>query len=92
MIRNYFKIAFRSLTRNKAFTIINIFGLVLGISFSTMLYTYVHHELSYDKYHKKADCLYRVLTRDRSDPGQVRTYGITVPAFGTELVNSFPEV
>ena len=55
MLRNYFKIALRSLIRNKAFTLINIFGLVLGISFSTMLYIYVKHELSYDSFHKKAD-------------------------------------
>ena len=48
MIKNYFKIAIRSLIRNKFFTTINILGLVLGISFSTMLYIYVRHELSYD--------------------------------------------
>ena len=55
MIRNYLKIAFRSLIRNKAFTLINMLGLVLGISLSTMLYIYVSHELSYDSFHQKAD-------------------------------------
>src|SRR5688572_33143502 len=92
MIRNYFKIAFRSLFRNKAFTIINILGLVLGISFSTMLYTYVRHELSYDSYHPEANQVYRILTHDKSDPDDVRTYGITVPPVGPELVNLFPEI
>jgi putative ABC transport system permease protein len=92
MIRNYFKIALRSLIRNKTFTFINVFGLVLGISFSTMLYTYVSNELSYDSFHQKSDRTYRVLTIDKLVPGNVRTYGLTVSPFGPELVNSFPEV
>jgi putative ABC transport system permease protein len=92
MIKNYFKIAIRSLIRNKFFTIINILGLVLGISFSTMLYIYVRHELSYDAYHKQSDRTYRILTVDKSNPDGNRTYGITVPPVGPELVNSFPEV
>jgi putative ABC transport system permease protein len=92
MIRNYFKIALRSLIRNKAFTTINILGLVLGISFSTMLYIYVRHELSYDSYHKSADQTYRILTIDKSNPEDHRTYGVTVPAIGPALVNTFPAV
>jgi putative ABC transport system permease protein len=92
MIRNYFKIALRSLIRHKTFTFINVFGLVLGISFSTMLYTYVSNELSYDSFHQKSDKTYRVLTIDKSVPDNVRTYGLTVSPLGPELVNSFPEV
>jgi putative ABC transport system permease protein len=92
MLRNYFKTAFRSLIRNKAFTLINILGLVIGISFSTMLYTYVRHELSYDSFHEKSDRTYRILTLDKSVPDNIRTYGVTVPPLGAELVNSFPEV
>ena len=92
MIRNYFKIAIRSLIRNKAFTLINVLGLVLGISFSTMLYTYVSHELSYDSFHQKSDRTYRILTLDKSIPENVRTYGITIPPLGPELVKTFPEI
>jgi putative ABC transport system permease protein len=92
MIRNYFKIAFRSLIHNKVFTTINILGLVLGISFSTMLYIYVRHELSYDSFHKQSNRTYRILTIDKSNPEDHRTFGITVPAMGTELVSTFPEV
>lgn len=92
MIRNYLKIAFRSLIRNKAFTLINMLGLVLGISFSTMLYIYVRHELSYDSFHQKADRTYRILTVDTSSPNEVRTYGRTSPPMGPQLVSSFPEV
>lgn len=92
MIRNYFKIALRSLIRNKAFTLINMLGLVLGISFSTMLYTYVSHELSYDSFHQKADRTFRVTTVDKSTPDEVRTYGWTAVPMGAQLVSSFPEV
>jgi len=92
MLRNYFKTAFRSLIRNKAFTLINILGLIIGISFSTMLYTYVRHELSYDSFHKKSDRTYRVITTNKSIPDDIRTYGSTMPPLGPELVNTFPEV
>lgn len=92
MIRNYFKIALRSLVRNKAFTLINILGLVLGISFSTMLYTYVSHELSYDSFHTKADRTYRILTQDASSTDEVRTIARTMPPMGPQLVSTFPEV
>src|SRR5688572_7833021 len=92
MIRNYFKIAIRSLFRNKAFTFINMFGLVLGISFSTMLYTYVSNELSYDSFHPKADRTYRILLVNKSIPDNIRTFGSTVPPLGPELAATFPEV
>ena len=92
MLRNYFKIALRSLIRNKAFTLINMLGLVLGISFSTMLYTYVRHELSYDSFHQKADRTFRVVTIDKSSPDDVRTYGRTAVPMGPQLLSSFPEV
>ena len=92
MLRNYFKTAFRSLIRNKAFTLINILGLVIGISFSTMLYTYVRHELSYDSFHKKSDRTFRILTINKSIPDNIRTYGSTMPPLGPELVSAFPEV
>ncbi len=92
MIRNYLKIALRFLIRNKAFTLINMLGLVLGISFSTMLYTYVSHELSYDSFHKKAERTFRVITIDKSDSDNVRTYGSTAVPMGPQLVSSFPEV
>ncbi|HEY3404986.1 MAG TPA: ABC transporter permease, partial [Ohtaekwangia sp.] len=92
MIRNYFKIAVRSLVRNKVFTAINILGLVLGISFSTMLFIYVRHELSYDSFHKQSHRTYRILSIDKSNPSDHRAYGVTVPPMGPELVNTFPEV
>lgn len=92
MLKNYFVTAIRSLIRNKAFAITNILGLVVGISFSTMLFIYISHELSYDSFHPRSGQTYRVLTSDLRNPSDVRTYALTVPALGPELVNTFPEV
>ena len=91
MIKSYLKTAVRALTRNKAFSLINILGLVIGISFSCMLYVYVSNELSYDTFHSKSDRIVRVLTVDRRDPQNVRRYGVTVPAMGPELISHYPE-
>jgi putative ABC transport system permease protein len=49
MIKNYIKIAFRVITRQKLFALINIFGLSVGLARAMLLLFYVNHELSYDK-------------------------------------------
>ena len=92
MIRNYLKIAFRSLTKNRAYSLINILGLVIGISFSCMLYVYVSHELSYDTFHAKSDRIFRILTIDERDPEKVRRYGVTAAPLGSALVNNYPQI
>jgi len=60
MIRNYFKIAFRNLWKNKGFTAINITGLAIGLSCFILIALYVVDELSYDRYNVNADRIYRV--------------------------------
>lgn len=92
MIRNYLMTAFRSMTRNRAHVFINVLGLVIGISFSCMLYVYVSHELSYDTFHEKSDRVFRVLTVDQRNPEQVRRYGVTAAPLGPELENNYPQV
>lgn len=61
MLRNYFKIAWRSLLRNKAYSFINITGLAVGITCCVLISLYVKDELSYDRYHPNADNIYRVV-------------------------------
>lgn len=92
MITNYLNIAFRSLKKNRAYSLINILGLVVGISFSCMLYVYVSHELSFDTFHAKSDRIFRILTIDQRDPEKVRRYGVTTAPLGPELVNNYPQV
>src|SRR5687767_9031387 len=60
MLKNYFKIAWRSLNRHRAYSIINILGLTLGIASCLIIFLIVRNELGYDAFHKKADRIYRV--------------------------------
>lgn len=60
MLRNYLTIALRSIIRNKGYSFINIIGLSLGMTVSLLILLYVSHEVSYDRFHNKADRLYRM--------------------------------
>lgn len=60
MIKNYFKIAFRNLWKNKGYSAINIFGLAIGLATCLLITLYVVNELSYDRYNEKADRIYRI--------------------------------
>ncbi|HET7002831.1 MAG TPA: ABC transporter permease, partial [Puia sp.] len=60
MFRNYFKIAYRNLTRNKVFSFINIFGLAVGLATCILMISYILNELGYDKQNVDADRIYRI--------------------------------
>src|ERR1700710_1655527 len=62
MIKNYFKIAFRSFRRHKLFTLINIIGLSIGISAALVIYLIVHHDFTFDKFHRDGNRIYQVVT------------------------------
>ena len=91
MYKNYLKIALRHLIRNKSYSIINIFGLAIGIACCLLILLFVKDELSYDNYHKDGDQIYRMgLTRKY--PGRERNYAIIPAGFGGILTREFPEV
>jgi putative ABC transport system permease protein len=90
MIRNYIKLAFRSLLKNKGFTIINVLGLAFGLAACRLIVFYVVDELSYDRYNTRADKIYRV-NADIKYGGNASSYAITPPPLATAL-QSFPEV
>ena len=60
MIKNYFKTAWRSLLKNKTFSVINIAGLAIGMAACLLILQYVSFELSYDRFNKNAADIYRV--------------------------------
>jgi len=70
MFKNYFKIAVRNLARKKAYSAITVFGLALGMACCLLILLYVRDELSYDRYHKNAGRIYRVV-QQRNLNGQV---------------------
>ena len=92
MLKHNLKIALRSLFRNKLFSSINIIGLALGILTCLLIGQYVSFELSYDKFHKNADRIYRV-RHDRYIDGdlQYQKAQAFIPT-GEVLKNELPEV
>ena len=62
MFKNYFKVAFRNLIRHSTFSIINIIGLAIGIACTMLIMMWVFDELTFDKFHKNADNIYRINT------------------------------
>ncbi len=79
MIRNYFKIAFRSFWKHKLFTFINVIGLSIGISASLVIYLIVHYDFTFDKFHKDSDRIYRVVSNFKFQGNESHSYGVTSP-------------
>lgn len=71
MIRNYFKTALRTLTKNRSYAAINIIGLSVSLAAAIPLLLWVWDELSFDRMHSKGDHIYRVATTFKSNDGQV---------------------
>ncbi|HXF28954.1 MAG TPA: ABC transporter permease, partial [Chlamydiales bacterium] len=63
MIKSYLKIAWRNLVKHKAFAAINIAGLAIGMTCSIFILLWVQNELSYDRFHKNADQIYRITAK-----------------------------
>ncbi|MCH7574907.1 MAG: ABC transporter permease [Candidatus Marinimicrobia bacterium] len=60
MLGNYLKVAFRSIARNRTYSIINVLGLAFGMAAFTLLALLTYNELRYDRYHVKGDRIYRM--------------------------------
>ena len=92
MITNYLTVAYRNLLRNKAFSIINIVGLAVGMTACLFILQYVHFEKSYDTFHTQVDNIYRV-TMDRYVGGEFKFKSAkTYPAIAPRLNEDFGEV
>ncbi len=92
MIKSYFKTAWRNLWKNKAFSLINVLGLSLGMAACLLILQYVNFELSYDHFNKNAPNLYRVVN-DRYQNNKLIQHGtITYSAIGKAMQDDYPEV
>ena len=91
MLKNYFKIAIRNIKRHKAYSFINISGLAIGMACCILILMYVTDELSYDKFHKKSDRIYRI-NAISSIGTTTRHYATVPPALATGLADSIPEI
>ena len=92
MLKNHLKVAWRNLKKNKAFSLINIFGLSVGMSAFMLILQYVSFELSFDKFHKNGENIYRI-RNDRGYKDELFQKGVTTyPFVPIALKKDFPEV
>jgi putative ABC transport system permease protein len=91
MIKNYFKIALRNLWKNKGFSAINIIGLSVGLATCLLIMLYVMNELSYDKFNRKAERIYRV-DGDIQFGGNHFIPAVAPEPMGPALKKDFPQV
>jgi putative ABC transport system permease protein len=91
MIKNYFRIALRSLWKNRVFSFINIFGLAMGLACCMLIAVYVYDELDYDTYPAGAAEIYRVEVNVTGN-GSVETYPDVDVAVGQGMKTAFPEI
>lgn len=93
MFKTYFKTAFRSLARNRNYTIINIAGLAVGIAVCMIIFMIIQFQTSFDEFHPNKDRVYRVLTESHhADEGNI-TYAKNVPfQLPQGLKTEFPQL
>jgi len=88
MLKNYLKIAYRNFIRNRAFSLINVFGLAVGLATCLLIMLYILDESSYDRQHKDGDRLFRVASVSNKGETWAAAAGTMAQAMQTEL----PEV
>jgi len=93
MLSNYFRLAFRNLLKYKAFSAINLFGLTIGLACCLLIGIYIANELSFDRYHSKADRIWRVSREFNNPDGTMQLHlGHLAPPFGPLLKEEFSGV
>lgn len=93
MLKNYFKIAWRNLWRNKIFSLIKISGLSIGLTVCMLIFLYTKDEISYDRFHKNKTQLFRIIQTvqfEESRPPQ--TIGITNAVLGEAFAKEIPGI
>src|SRR5205085_7504166 len=91
MLKNYFKIAVRTLLKNKIYSLINITGLAIGLACFLLIALFVTDEFSYDRYNKKADRIYRVDAEIKFGGNEFKLAVCSDP-MGATLKKDYPEV
>jgi len=93
MIKNYFKIALRNIQRNKVYSVINIAGLSLGLAAAMLIILYVKDEVSYDRFQKNLDNIYRVVsTSSRPGDNELHKDGVTGYFQGPKFTANVPGI
>ena len=91
MIKNYLKVAWRNLKKNKIFSFINVFGLAIGLTCCMLISLYLYNELSYDTYHKNISRLYQFGTIFVKEGKEERMANTPAP-MANAMQMEFPEI
>ncbi|MCO6490830.1 MAG: ABC transporter permease [Phaeodactylibacter sp.] len=86
MLRHYLLVTIRNLRRDLGYSLINVLGLGTGIAVSLLLFFWVQHELSYDRFHAAADRIYQAVFNFPAEDGQLSTW-VTTPVLFAEKIN-----
>ncbi|WP_113922350.1 ABC transporter permease [Cognataquiflexum aquatile] len=93
MWKNYLKIGFRNLLKNKTYTAINLLGLTIGVASTVLLFFYIQHQVSVDSFHQSKDAVYRVLSTHKNGEEITQSSGIPLALktvmeenFGSEMI------
>lgn len=92
MITNYFKIAFRNIIRYSTLSILNISGMAIGMACAILCFLWIQKEVTWDRFHKNADYLYRVIVNHRYSNGELRQEIFTPIPMTAALKDEFPEI
>jgi len=92
MFRNYYKIAWRNLWRNKAFSAINIAGLSVGLACCMLIFLYTMDEVSYDRFNVNAQNIYHLVTDSQGPDGKVAKSSNTGDMAGPDFKRQLPEI
>ena len=91
MIKNYFKTAWRNLWRNKVFSGINILGLSIGLACCILMFLFIQHELSYDKFNVNAKNIYRIISIPVEGKDK-KELAVTPAPWAPLMKNDYPEI
>ncbi len=91
MFKNLIRVAFRNFWKDKGYSILNILGLTIGITFSLLLIFYIIDELSFDRFHKKADRIYRVVSYINEPTNKMKWTATQFP-LGPQIKRDYPEI
>ena len=92
MLKSYIKSVLRNLVRHKAYSIIEIFSLTVGLISGILIFLWVIDEMSFDKFHTNADSIYRVMNNYTYPDGRIETHGATSALLKEAIQSEIPEV
>jgi len=91
MVKNYFLIALRNITRNKLFSTVNIMGLAFGIASAMLIFLWVNDELQFDHFHERLGRIYKVMENQQTN-GRIYTFSSTPGPMAPFVKDKYPEI